>query len=111
MPSLINMERMVNDLVKAAENKISDSNIQKAQSAIKELQSGKDKDNLQKRLDKVKAKAAETKKLNDAKSKVKKAEKDKTKSAKQSAQLAVDKLKSSNDKKKLQTRIKAIKVK
>ncbi len=103
--------KTANDLVKAAEKKINDSNIQKAQSAIKELQSGKDKDNLQKRLDKVKAKAAEAKKLDDAKSKVKKAEKDKTKKAKQSAQSAVDKLKSSNDKKKLQTRIKAIKVK
>ncbi|WP_458796764.1 S8 family peptidase [Terribacillus saccharophilus] len=103
--------KSANDLVKAAEKNISDTNIQKAQNALKELQSGKDKDNLQKRLDKVKVKAADAKKLNDAKSKVKKAEKDKTKKAKQSAQSAVDKLKSSTEKKNLQTRIKAIKVK
>ncbi|MFP7492784.1 S8 family serine peptidase [Terribacillus saccharophilus] len=103
--------KTANDLMKSAEKKVNDYNIKKAQNSIKELPSGRDKDKLQKRLDKVKTKAADTKKLNDAKSKVKKAEKDKKKKSKQSAQAAVNKLKSSNDKKSLQKRINAIKVK
>lgn len=50
--------------VSAAEKKSTDANAAKAQSAVNQLQAGKDKTALQKRLDKVKKKvaAAEAKK-------------------------------------------------
>jgi minor extracellular protease Epr len=99
-----------NASVKAAERSPSDKNLKKAQSAINELQAGKDKDSLQKRLEKLKKKLSEAKKLSDATYKVKKAEKDRTKKARQAAQSAVNKVSSSKDKKTLQNRINKIKV-
>ncbi|WP_340034846.1 S8 family serine peptidase [Bacillus sp. FSL K6-0993] len=99
--------------VSAAEKKSTDANAAKAQSAVNQLQAGKDKTALQKRLDKVKKKvaAAEAKKVETAKAKVKKAKKDKTKKSKTSAQSAVNQLKASNEKIKLQKRLNAVKPK
>ncbi|PRP50734.1 peptidase S8 [Bacillus halotolerans] len=107
--------------VAAAEKKSTDANAAKAQKAVNELQSGKDKTSLQKRLDKVKKKVAaaeakkvetaEAKKVETAKAKVKKAEKDKTKKSKTAAQSAVNQLKASHEKTKLQKRLNAVKPK
>ncbi|WP_412677787.1 S8 family serine peptidase [Bacillus swezeyi] len=99
--------------VSKAEKTASDANIGKAQKAINELLAGKDQMKLQKRLNTVKKKAALAyqQKVETAKAKVKTAEKRKTKKTKSAAQSAVDKLKASAAKKKLQKRLNAIKLK
>lgn len=99
--------------VAKAEKAATDSNLGKAQKAINELPAGKDKSNLQKKLNTAKKQAASAynKKVAAAKAKVKTAEQKRTKKTKSAAQSAVSKLKASAEKTKLQKRINAIKLK
>ncbi|MCP6680797.1 S8 family peptidase [Bacillus nakamurai] len=96
--------------VTQAEKKADDANAAKAQKAVSELQPGKDKTALQKRLDKVKDKINQ-KKIIQARTKVKTAETYKTKKTKSAAQAAVNQLKPSAEKTKLQKRVRAVRVK
>ncbi|MBT2634072.1 S8 family serine peptidase [Pseudomonas sp. ISL-88] len=96
--------------VTKAEKKTDDANTANAQKAVSELQRGIDKTALQKRLDRVKDKLNH-KKTVQARAKVKTAEKYKTKKTKSQAQTAVNQLKPSAEKTKLQKRVRAIRVK
>ncbi|QCT31646.1 S8 family peptidase [Bacillus velezensis] len=93
--------------VKQAEKKTSEASTAKAQKAVSEIQPGKEKTALEKRLDRIKDKLNRQ----QARDKVKTAEKTKTKKAKSAAQTAVSRLKPSAEKTSLQKRVRAIRVK